>query len=235
MKRHREILQEAKVEIINQYTVFEWERLLSFENKKSMQSAGFLAYCRIKNEVNSVLAPFYQQKKWRKFKLTKYRHVQKTESTMLRNFKRKFGGPDAAIICIGDWTQISQMRYTYVYFSFFNIDDYKWMYTRYKEPTKGKGFRKLFRAAGYQVYLVDEFNTSARCCRCESVAGVTENFKMVNDPRPWKNEMRLCHGLIRCTNCGTKWNRDVNGASNIWKIANAAIQGQARPQYLRRA
>jgi len=59
VKRHREILQEAKVEIINQYTVFEWERLLSFRNKKSMQSAGFEAYCQIKNEVNSVLAPFY--------------------------------------------------------------------------------------------------------------------------------------------------------------------------------
>ena len=83
-----------------------------------MQSAGFEAYCRIKNEVNSVLAPFYQPLLWRKFKLTKYRHVQKTESTMMRNFKNKFGGPDAAIICIGDWTQIDHMRYTYACFSF---------------------------------------------------------------------------------------------------------------------
>ena len=29
---------------------------------------------------------------------------------------------------------------------------------KYKEPTKGKGMRTLFRKAGFQTYLVDEFS-----------------------------------------------------------------------------
>ena len=44
----------------------------------------------------------------------------------------------------------------------------------------------------------------------------------------------LCHGLVRCNNCGRLWNRDRNAASNIWKIARNAINGQDRPTYLQR-
>ena len=38
---------------------------------------------------------------------------------------------------------------------------------KFHEPTKGKGMRKLFRKAGYQVYLVDEYHTSCQCYNCE--------------------------------------------------------------------
>lgn len=38
---------------------------------------------------------------------------------------------------------------------------------KYKEATKGKGMRTLFRKAGFQTYLVDEFRRSCMCSKCE--------------------------------------------------------------------
>jgi hypothetical protein len=43
------------------------------------------------------------------------------------------------------------------------------------------------------------------------------------------------HGLICCNNGCGYWNRDVNGATNIYKIAYNAINNKARPNYLSRS
>ena len=99
-----------------------------------------------------------------------------------------------------------------------------------KEPTKGKGFRNLFRQNGYKVYLVDEFRTSCKCSKCEG--GECENFMKRENPKPYKSREILVHGLLRCKNCKTMWNRDVNGATNIYKIAKNAILKKSRPKYL---
>jgi hypothetical protein len=46
------------------------------------------------------------------------------------------------------------------------------------------------------------------------------------------DEMRLIHELLRCkSGCGL-WNRDRNGSSNIYKIADNAINNIERPSYL---
>jgi hypothetical protein len=34
--------------------------------------------------------------------------------------------------------------------------------------TKGKGFREMFRKAGYQVVLLNEHNTSSKCIHCKA-------------------------------------------------------------------
>ncbi len=99
-----------------------------------------------------------------------------------------------------------------------------------KEPTKGKGFRNLFRQNGYKVYLVDEFRTSCKCSKCEG--GECENFIKRENPKPYKSGEILVHGLLRCKNCKTMWNRDVNGATNIYKIGKNAILQKPRPKYL---
>ena len=38
--------------------------------------------------------------------------------------------------------------------------------------------------------------------------------------------------LIKCQTCLGVWNRDVNGATNIYRIAKNAIDGLERPKYL---
>ncbi len=67
---------------------------------------------------------------------------------MFRRFEKLFvDPPDKVVIAFGDWEQ-KQHR-------------------KFKESTKGKRFRDLFRKTGHTVYLVDEFRASARCSGCE--------------------------------------------------------------------
>ena len=108
---------------------------------------------------------------------------------------------------------------------------------KFKEPTKGKGMRTLFRRAGFQTYLVDEFNTSRMCSQCE--VGICKKTIFRESPRPYRRKDILfsVHGLLRCKNkkCGCYWNRDVNGATNIYKIAYNAVNNKERPKYLQRS
>ena len=136
---------------------------------------------------------------------------------MLNNFKRIFGNEEEVIVCFGDYEQKQHMRY--------------------KEPTKGKGMRTLFRRAGFQTYLVDEFRTSRMCSKCE--VGICKKTIFRESPRPYRRKDILfpVHGLLRCKNkkCGCYWNRDVNGATNIYKIAYNAVNNKERPKYLQRS
>ena len=101
---------------------------------------------------------------------------------------------------------------------------------KYKEPVKG--MRKLFRTNGYKLYLVDEFRTSKMCSKCEE--GECEKFIRRRNPRPFRKDVILVHGVVRCKNCQAVWNRDVNAATNIYRIAKRAIEGKERPEYLSR-
>ena len=134
------------------------------------------------------------------------------EQKMINNFKKIFGKPEDVIICGGDFEQKQHMKY--------------------KEPTKGIGMRKLFRQNNYKVYLVDEFRTSCMCSICKTEIGRCEKIQIRKNPKPYKSGNILVLGLISCKNCFNVWNRDVNGATNIYRIAKNAINGLERPKYL---
>ena len=95
------------------------------------------------------------------------------------------------------------------------------------------GMRTLFRKAGFQTYLVDEFRTSCRCSKCE--VGICRKTMVRENPKPFRNGCILVHRLICCKNGWGYWNRDTNGATNIYKIASSAIHNKARPSYLSRS
>lgn len=109
-----------------------------------------------------------------------------------------------------DWEQRTQMKYL--------------------EPTKGKGFRDLFRKYGYKVYLVDEFRTSCKCSKC--LGGDCEKFREKLNIKT--GSKFLIHGLLKCKTCTVLWNRDENSSNNIYKISKNAILEQPRPFYLER-
>ncbi len=133
--------------------------------------------------------------------------------TMIDRFKKILGSPDESIIAFGDWSQKNQMKF--------------------KEPTKGKSFRSLFRKAGYQVFLVDEYKTSKQCCNCKNTISICEKFLKIPSPRPWKRNVEItCHGLVKCKTCKTMFNRDVNSTVNIREITKNAINNLDRPEYL---
>ena len=193
---------------------------MSFYNSRTLDFASFGAYIKKKNEVNSIIGPFYEERIFRKLKLGSFFMRQQTEENMLNRFEKRFGSPEQTVIGMGDFEQKTHMKF--------------------REPVKGKGFRNLLRKRGYEVYLVDEFRTS---CRCSSCGGETKTFRKCRNPRDippcgseWKrDEMITRWGLVKCETCSKLWNRDYNASRNIHNICQSAICGEDRPDHLKRS
>lgn len=215
-KKYRNILQQNKKSTrIDGKTIVEWESEISHYNKKTLQFDDFKNYIRVKNCINHRLSSFYEEQIHRKLKLNGFINKRKSEQRMLMRFREMFGSPEEVIIGFGDFEQASHRKY--------------------HEPIKGCGFRTLFRKAGYQVYLVDEFRTSCRCSACE---GETSTFRKCVNPRPWRRSVQpivIRHGLVKCKTCARLWNRDTNASRNIYKIMINELSGLPRPGYLSRA
>jgi hypothetical protein len=212
IKKYSKIILEFKKEKIDGKTVTEYETELSKLNRKTLIIKDFKEYIKKKSEINNKLYKFYEKYIFRKLKLNGYINRKKNEQKMINNFRKIFGKSEDVIICAGDFEQKQHMKY--------------------KEPIKGKGIRKIFRDNGYKLYLVDEFRTSCMCSICKEETGRCEKFQIRENPKPYKSGNILVHGLISCKNCSNVWNRDVNGATNIYRIAKNAINGIERPKYL---
>jgi hypothetical protein len=200
-------LKEENKEVIT------YETELSKFNRKTLDINQYKKYIKKKNEINGKLFDFYKNYIFRKLKLNGYFYRLKSEQNLINNFKKIFGSPNNTIICFGDYEQRKHMKF--------------------KEPVKGRGFRTLFRKNGFETYLVDEFRTSCKCSKCEG--GSCEKFMVRENPKPFRNNLRLVHGLLSCKNCANVWNRDCNGAKNIYKIAFNSICKKERPNYLCRS
>lgn len=212
-KKYNKLVLEFKKEQIDGKTIIEYETELSQYNRKSLDFYTYKEYIKKKIEINHKLFQFYERYIFRKLKLNGYINRVRNEQKMINKFKKIFGDTRDVVVCFGDFEQQKHMKY--------------------KEPIKGKGIRTLFRKSGYDTYLVDEFRTSCKCCNCEG--GDCEKFMIRENPKPWKNNYALVHGLLRCkSGCGL-WNRDVNGAKNIYKIVYNHINGLDRPLYLCRS
>jgi len=212
IKKYAKIILEFKKEKIDGKTIIEYETELSKLNRKTLMIKDFKEYIKKKSEINNKLYKFYEKYIFRKLKLNGYINRKKHEQKMINNFKKIFGKPEETIVIFGDWEQKQHMKY--------------------KEPIKGKGMRILFRQNNYKTFLVDEFRTSCMCSICKTELGRCEKFQIRKNPKPYKSNNILVHGAIRCKNCKAVWNRDVNGATNICRIAKNAINGIERPKYL---
>jgi transposase len=212
IKKYAKIILEFKKEKIDGKTIIKYETELSKLNRKTLIIKDFKYYIKKKSEINNKLYKFYEKYIFRKLKLNGYINRKKNEQKLINNFKKIFGKPEDVIICGGDFEQKQHMKY--------------------KEPTKGIGMRKLFRQNGYKLYLVDEFRTSCMCSICKEETGRCEKFITRKNPKPYKSSNILVHGALRCKNCEAVWNRDVNGATNIYRIAKNAINGIELPKYL---
>ena len=220
-KKYAKINEKLKLKtIIDQKSVKQWETELSFYRKCSTNFQEFKDYLSKKLPLYKKLEKYYHDKLRRKLKWNTYMNTQRSEDNMLNNFEQKFGEPKNTLVCIGDYDQ-------------------KGYHMKGKEPSKGKGFRNLFRRRGYRVFLVDEFRTSLKCHKCHQD---NEKFHWRENHKPIRNEETyqetiLVHGLLRCQSangCGTIWNRDVNGCLNIQMLAEKALNNRRRPLEFRR-
>ena len=215
IKKYANIILEFKKEKIDGKTIINYETELSKLNRKTLIIKDFKEYIKNKSEINNKLYNFYEKYIFRKLKLNGYINRKKHEQKMINNFKKIYGNPNEVVICCGDFEQKQGMKYG-------------------KEPVKGKGIRRIFRDNGYKLYLVDEFRTSCMCSICKNEIGKCEKFITRKNPKPYKSGNILVHGALRCKNCEAVWNRDVNSATNIYRIAKNAINGIERPKYLSR-
>ena len=222
-KYHGLISSFRETDKVDGRSIMEWETELTKFNRKSLDFAKFKGYIANKNNINSKLLKYYEGYLYRKLRFNGYVNRQKSEARFLKKFRQFFGRPDDVVIGIGDFEQ-SQHR-------------------KFKEPVKGKGFRDMFRRAGYKnTYLVDEHKTSCRCNNCGDIiqdnyviGGECKTFRKCKNPRPWRKEETIIrHGLLMCQTCQKLWCRDMNASLNILEIMNAVCQGAPRPRYLQR-
>ena len=120
---------------------------------------------------------YYKKEIYRKLRWFGFINKQRSEDCMVNNFRKAFGNPKDIIVCFGDYEQKKSLKFT--------------------PPTKGKSMRQLFRKVGYQVFLVDEYKTSKIN---HFTLQENEKFRKRLNPRPWKTNIVLRHGLLRSKN-----------------------------------
>jgi hypothetical protein len=185
------------------------ETKLSENTNKTSYFQTYKDNLMIRNKHLMTLLDFYKNERFRVYKWFTFINTQRSEANFINKFKQKFGTPERTIVAIGDWSQQEQLPFM--------------------PPTKGIGFRKMFRKHKYDVKLIAEQYTSKKCHFCKN--SETEKFMEI------QNKNILLNGLLRCTNneCleGRDYRimqRDLNGALNILEIALCIIRNEARPE-----
>ena len=156
-KKYNQIREDIKKNTkFNNETIEVIESKLSKHDSKTCDFNNFVSYLKDKISINRILYEHYGQKIYRKLKMNIYINTQRSESNMITAFKEKFGLPKNVMIIFGDYGQLETMKGC--------------------EPHISKGLRKLFKDNGYEIYKIDEYNTSKICNKCEHE---NERFKYV--------------------------------------------------------
>ena len=214
-KYNKMLYQFNKQTTIQGQNVKEIETILSHYNKKTCNYNNFKDYITQKNKLNYLLYSHYDNKLFRKLKLNIYINTQKSESKMIKNFKKKFGNPENTICVMGDFDKGNQ-------------------HMKGLEPVICKRFRRLFRNTGYKTYMINEFRTSKLCNCCHKEI---EPF-LIRDshkPKDKKNEKKiLVNGLLSHKEdkheCEIIHNRDKNAVQNMLYIVKHIFETGRRPE-----
>ena len=99
-------------------------------------------------------------------------------------FRKILGEPQDVVVGIGDWEQHQHRKF--------------------KEPTKGKGFRTMLRKSGYQVFLIHEFKSSCQCSKCQVDEARCEPFLKRLDPT--KRSRRIKEKIGTSVDCSSASN-----------------------------
>ncbi len=199
----RKKYQRTRERIKSAYIQYVENRLAQF-NSKVNSFVEFVKYVKIKNEANMILRQNYEKKIYRQLNFYAYINMQKSEAKLMNEFRKKFGGPETAHVCIGDWSKGD-----------FNAPGH--------ESIINKKIRKLIVKAGYNTSLINEYRTSITCNEC---GGELEKFHTkTKTNKRGESKKILCHGLLRCYSsiepcCLKIHNRDKNAVKNMLAIVD---------------
>lgn len=198
-------------------SIKELETLKSYDNKRSIDIEKIKIIAKENNEINKMLLESYKMKIYRKLRLNIKINTQKSESNMIKNFSKKMGSKNETMIIIGDYNSGS-----------YNMKGL--------EPAICKKIRTIFGNAGYECYLIDEYNTSKLCNECEEELSKFLKRKSSNPKK--SNEEELVSGILRCQSSTHKseiyHNRDKNAVKNMLKITETLISTKERPKKYKR-
>ncbi|KAI8058446.1 hypothetical protein BDF22DRAFT_598771, partial [Syncephalis plumigaleata] len=161
---------------------------------------------------------------FRKLKLSAYISKQQSDQKLIDELTEKF--KKDAVFVKGNWSA---------------------PHTKYHEPIRGVGFRRLLKRHGFKVFLIDEHKTSKCCPACNNPT--LEKFKPVANPRSKQHEDShkiICHGLLRKKREGKLevdykedpeskryehrlWNRDMAACLNFIQIIRSVREDNPIP------
>lgn len=185
------------------------ENELSKYNSKSCELNKFRKFILNKNKLNEELLEKYLDEKFRKYKWYSFLNRKKTESSIIKRIKNKFG--KTAIINYGDWNANGGMQ------------------MRNFISTPNLGLKRKI-AEQMTVYNLDEFRTSKLNCYTNEVNTNLNYFDK-------KGKRRTLHAVLMFkTEQGSSGciNRDENSVNNMIEIVNHYIKNKERPLKFRR-
>jgi hypothetical protein len=219
-KRNRRIMNSNKKrniinsDVLGHSNIIELESELSNYCGKTSNYQQFKDYIRVKHQTNENTKSFYEQSLYRKMNWRKNTYRQRSEDKLMNNIEKAFGSSDDIIMCIGDWSNRNTIKGL--------------------SSTMGIGLKRLIQKK-YTTLLIDEYNTSKKCCNCWNDV---ENV-IVNE----KSQFRLlkCNTCNEC-NFGSPEDekepkfqqpkyltRDKNSCINMLSIAKHIIYKNTRP------
>ena len=224
-KRNKRIMGSNKKrniissDLLNQTNIIKLETELSNYTGKTSNYAKFKDYIRVKHQTNQLTKSFYHQQLYRKMNWRKKTYQQRSEDKLMNNIEKSFGSPDDIVICIGDWSNKNTIKGL--------------------GSTMGIGLKRLIQKK-FTTLLIDEYNTSKKCCNCwNNVESVCINKK---------SQFRL----LKCNTCN-EYNfgspedkkfpkfhsnkyltRDKNSCINMLSIAKHIIYKKERPKEFQR-
>jgi hypothetical protein len=204
--KDEKLLKEYAEKTIKQVELMKTKYCTNTVNMKKMRD--YLVKCE---PINEILKPHYEEKIYRKLGWNVYMNMERSEAKMINNFSEKIGNKDTTTVIVGDYSVHStNMRGTI--------------------PAISKKIIKIFKRYGYEVYLINEYNTSKLCNECCSK---TEKFHKRKSQKPkLKGQYELVHGLLRCqsSECEIIHNRDKNAVKNMLKIVKSIKEKGERPK-----
>jgi hypothetical protein len=164
--------------------IIDTETELSNTSSNTVDYEKFKDFIRLKHITNEKTTTFYEQPLYRKLIWRTKTYRQRSEDKFLDNISKSFGDKEDIVVCVGDWSNAQGSCIK-------------------GASTMSVGLKRLVNKK-YTTLLLDEYNTSKKCCNCWED---TENVKVGGDKK---------FRLLKCGGCDRK-KKDIGSPEDEYK------------------
>jgi hypothetical protein len=204
--KYQRLLQNYR----NKKDISNIENELSNYNSKTCKYDAFKLFISNKNRLNNILLSKYQEEIFRKYKWYSYINKKKSETTLIRNIKQKYGND--SILIMGDYSDKNCANKL-----------------KGKMSTPNLGLKRKL-GEYFTVYTLDEFRTSCLNYKTEEKC---DNLYLPDK----KGVIRSIHSILTYQTENNRMgciNRDENATNNMIKLVNYFLENKDRPQKFKR-